>query len=93
MVLNTPWIKKSIYRRRKMANLIKITFQASPTSSPATRIVESGRTIQEYLEDVEGITSFNNITVLVDGEPMYLSEDIEDGMSISITHKKTDSGF
>ena len=75
-----------------MSNLVTVKFIASPTSAPQTRYVEGDRSIQEYLEDIEGITSFKNITVEVDGAPASLSADIEDEMVISISQKKTDSG-
>ena len=75
-----------------MSNLVTVKFIASPSSAPQTRYVEGDRTIREYLEDIEGITSFNNISIEVDGGPASLSAEIEDGMVIAVSQKKTDSG-
>jgi len=73
-------------------SLVSINFTASPTSASVTRFVQDGCTISEYLQEVEGINSFKDITVEVDGAPTDLDNDLEDGMNITIAQKKTDSG-
>lgn len=80
-----------------MSSVIKVHFIASPTSASETRFVEDGRTIAEYLSDVEGLSSTKNITVEIDNEVATHAElhdqEIYDGMTVSISQKKTDSGL
>jgi len=75
-----------------MSAIVKINYIASPTSATETRFVEGGRSIQEYLEDVEGLSSTKNVAVEVDGEEADLDEEIYDGMTISLSQLKTASG-
>ena len=75
-----------------MSTIVRVNYIASPTSVTETRFVEGGRSIQEYLEDVEGLSSTKNVAVEVDGEEADMYEEIYDGMTICISQLKTASG-
>jgi hypothetical protein len=90
----SPFFKarKIELRRFKNMALSKITFQASQASSPVTRYIQSDITLGQYLDDVEGVTSLSNVTVLVNGEDGDLNQELESGDEVTLATKKTASG-
>lgn len=71
----------------------KITFTPSGASDSKEVYVEEDTTVEEYLAESEGITSFKNVTILINGSPADLEAELQNGDDITLQPKKTDSGL
>ena len=74
-------------------SFITINYASSSAAAPTSYVVPEGMSVSTFLEDVQLVTDFSNITVEVNGVAENLAHELEDGDTISIAQKKTDSGI
>jgi hypothetical protein len=71
---------------------ITVNYVPSVSAAPRETVIPSDMTVGTFLEEVQGITNFSNVTIEINGTSADLSAPLENGDTVALVQKKTDSG-